>query len=108
MDRVAAGPGDAGRLGAGHRHRCHRPDLPLHLGPEHAFDTAEFSILLLVSTGVGIVAGEYLLALLADRFGRKRMLLAYLIIPGALLPVLLLERFGIDQRPESLEAVSGV
>src|SRR5215471_7830260 len=48
---------------------------PFIWGPEHAFDTARFSVLLLVSTGVGIVAGEYLFALLADRFGRKRMLL---------------------------------
>jgi MFS family permease len=49
---------------------------PFVWGPRHAFGTAAFSILLLVSTGVGIVAGEYLFALLADRFGRRRMLLA--------------------------------
>ena len=49
---------------------------PFIWGPRHAFDTAAFSILLLVSTGVGIVIGEYLFALLADRFGRRRMLLA--------------------------------
>ena len=49
---------------------------PFIWGPRHAFDTAAFSILLLVSTGVGIVAGEYFFALLSDRFGRRRTLLA--------------------------------
>lgn len=49
---------------------------PFIWGPRHAFDTAAFSILLLVSTGAGIVAGEYLFALLSDRFGRRRTLLA--------------------------------
>jgi MFS family permease len=44
--------------------------------PRHAFDTAAFSVLLLVSTGAGIVAGEYFFALLSDRFGRRRTLLA--------------------------------
>src|SRR5215469_2974330 len=48
---------------------------PFVWGPEHAFGTAQFSVLLLVSTGAGIVAGEYLFALAADRFGRKRTLL---------------------------------
>jgi hypothetical protein len=32
---------------------------PFIWAPRHAFDTAAFSVLLLVSTGVGIVAGEY-------------------------------------------------
>jgi MFS family permease len=32
----------------------------------------------------------------------------YVIIPGALLPALLLVRFGMDQRGASLEAVTGV
>jgi len=49
---------------------------PFIWGPEHAFDTAQFSLLLVISTGVGIVAGEYLFGPLADRFGRKPMLLA--------------------------------
>ena len=49
---------------------------PFVWGPRHAFDTAAFSILLLVSTGAGIVAGEYLFALLSDRFGRRPTLLA--------------------------------
>jgi MFS family permease len=49
---------------------------PFVWGPRHAFGTSAFSILLLVSTGVGIVIGEYLFALLADRFGRRRTFLA--------------------------------
>ena len=48
---------------------------PFVWGPEHAFDTAEFALLLVISTGVGVVAGEYLFAVLADRFGRRRILL---------------------------------
>ena len=48
---------------------------PFIWGPQHAFDTAQFSLLLVFSTGVGVVAGEYLFALLSDRFGRRRILL---------------------------------
>jgi MFS family permease len=62
-------------LGFRRRYRRHRGAyLPIRLGTRHAFDTAAFSILLLVSTGAGIVAGEYLFALLSDRFGRRRAL----------------------------------
>lgn len=49
---------------------------PFIWGPEHAFDTARFSVLLLVSTGLGIVVGEYVFAVLSDRLGRRRILLA--------------------------------
>ncbi len=49
---------------------------PFVWGPRHAFGTAAFSFLLLISTGVGVVAGEYLFALLSDRFGRRPTLLA--------------------------------
>lgn len=48
---------------------------PFIWGPQHAFDTARFSLLLVISTGLGIVAGEYVFALLSDRFGRRRILL---------------------------------
>jgi len=48
---------------------------PFVWGPRHAFGTAAFSFLLLISTGVAIVVGEYLFALLADRFGRRPTLL---------------------------------
>lgn len=48
---------------------------PFIWGPQHAFDTAKFSLLLVISTGLGIVVGEYVFAVLSDRFGRKRVLL---------------------------------
>src|SRR5215831_6353665 len=48
---------------------------PFIWGPQHAFDTARFSLLLVISTGVGIVAGEYVFAVLSDRFGRRRILM---------------------------------
>ncbi|HEX2646412.1 MAG TPA: MFS transporter, partial [Candidatus Dormibacteraeota bacterium] len=48
---------------------------PFIWGPQGAFDTAHFSLLLVISTGLGIVAGEYLFAWLSDRFGRRRILL---------------------------------
>ena len=42
---------------------------PFIWGPEHAFDTARFSVLLLISTGGGIVVGEYVFAVLSDLVG---------------------------------------
>jgi MFS transporter, putative metabolite:H+ symporter len=48
---------------------------PFVWGPQHAFDTAHFSLLLVISTGVGIVVGEYFFALISDRFGRRRTLI---------------------------------
>src|SRR5215472_8077870 len=55
---------------------------PFIWGPQHAFDTAQFSLLLVISTGLGIVAGEYVFALLSDRFGRKRILLIAAAVIG--------------------------
>ena len=48
---------------------------PFVWGPQHAFDTARFSLLLVISTGFGVVVGEYVFAILSDRFGRRRILL---------------------------------
>ena len=48
---------------------------PFIWGPQHAFDTAKFSLLLVISTGLGIVVGEYVFAVLSDRLGRRRILL---------------------------------
>ena len=48
---------------------------PFVWGPHHAFSITQFSLLLVISTGAGIVLGEYVFALLSDRFGRKRILL---------------------------------
>jgi MFS family permease len=55
---------------------------PFVWGPRHAFDTTRFSVLLVVSTGLGIVAGEYLFAALADRFGRRNILVAAALVCG--------------------------
>lgn len=48
---------------------------PFVWGPRHAFGIAQFSLMLVVSTGAGIVLGEYVFALLSDRFGRRRILM---------------------------------
>ena len=48
---------------------------PFIWGPQHAFDLGRFSLLLVISTGVGIVVGEYVFALISDLFGRRRTLL---------------------------------
>ena len=48
---------------------------PFVWAPRHAFSLAQFSILLVISTGAAIVFGEYVFALMSDRFGRKPTLL---------------------------------
>jgi MFS family permease len=48
---------------------------PFVWGPQHAFGLAQFSLLLVISTGAGIVIGEFVFALLSDRFGRRRILM---------------------------------
>jgi len=48
---------------------------PFIWGPQHAFDTARFSLLLVVSTGGGIVVGEYVFGVLSDLIGRRRTML---------------------------------
>ena len=48
---------------------------PFVWAPRHAFSIAQFSLLLVISTGAGIVLGEYVFAVLSDRFGRRRILL---------------------------------
>lgn len=55
---------------------------PFVWGPRHAFDTTRFSVLLVVSTGLGIVVGEYVFAALADQFGRRRILLIAAAVCG--------------------------
>ncbi len=69
---------------------------PFVWGPRHAFSTAAFSFLLLISTGVGIVIGEYLFALLADRFGRRPTLMAAAATCGlGTLPAAFVDDFGL-------------
>ncbi len=55
---------------------------PFVWGPHHAFGIAQFSLLLVVSTGAGIVVGEYVFALLSDRFGRRRILMIAAVASG--------------------------
>jgi MFS family permease len=43
--------------------------------PKHAFGMTEFSLLLAMQFGVGILVGEYLIGLVADRWGRRIALL---------------------------------
>ena len=43
--------------------------------PRHAFGMTEFSLLLAMQFGVGILVGEYLIGLVADRWGRRVALL---------------------------------
>ena len=72
---------------------------PFTWGPRHAFGETALSILLAMQFGVGILIGEYLIGIAADRWGRKRALLlstlamALLFWPTALtnnFPLLLL------------------
>ncbi len=67
---------------------------PFVWGPNHAFDTTRFSVLLVVSTGLGVVAGEYVFAALADQFGRRRISLIAAAVCGlATLPAALTDNF---------------
>ena len=43
--------------------------------PQHAFGMTAFSLLLAMQFGVGILIGEYLIGLVADRWGRRLALL---------------------------------
>jgi MFS transporter, putative metabolite:H+ symporter len=77
---------------------------PFVWGPEHAFGLVALSILLAVGNGAGILIGEYLIGIVADRWGRRAALLlsslaiALLLWPTALTnnyPLLLLF-FGLS------------
>lgn len=63
---------------------------PFVWGPEHAFGLGALSILLAVGNGAGILIGEYLIGIVADRWGRRTALLlsslaiALLLWPTAL------------------------
>ena len=77
---------------------------PFVWGPEHAFGLGALAILLAVGNGAGILIGEYLMGIVADRWGRRTALLfsslaiAFLLWPTALTnnyPLLLLF-FGLS------------
>ncbi len=48
---------------------------PFVWGPRHSFGTGALSVMLAVQFGVGILIGEYLIGMVADRWGRRTALL---------------------------------
>ncbi len=69
---------------------------PFIWGPEHAFGLGALSVLLAVGNGVGILAGEYLIGVVADRWGRRTALLLSSLTYALLLwPTALTNDFGL-------------
>ncbi len=69
---------------------------PFTWGPKHAFGLGAFSLLLAVQFGVGILVGEYLIGIVADRWGRRNALLvSSLAIALLLWPTALTDDFGL-------------
>jgi MFS family permease len=67
---------------------------PFVWGPRHAFGLTALSVLLAVGNGVGILLGEYIIGLAADRWGRRAALLLSSLILGLLLwPTALTDNF---------------
>lgn len=68
---------------------------PFTWGPEKAFGLGAFSLLLAVQFGVGILVGEYLIGMVADRWGRRNaLLISSLVIALLLWPTALTNNFG--------------
>ncbi len=69
---------------------------PFTWGPQHAFGTTAFSVLLAIQFGVGILIGEYLIGIVADRWGRRTaLLLSSLAMALLLWPTALTNNFGV-------------
>lgn len=69
---------------------------PFIWGPKHSFGTGAFSVLLAVQFGVGILVGEYLLGIAADRWGRRTaLLLSSFAVALPLWPTGLTDDFGL-------------
>jgi MFS family permease len=67
---------------------------PFIWGPRHAFGLAALSVLLAVGNGVGILLGEYVIGVAADRWGRRAaLLLSALILALLLWPTALTDNF---------------
>jgi putative MFS transporter len=67
---------------------------PFVWGPHHAFGLGALSVLLAIGNGVGILAGEYLIGIVADRWGRRVALLLSCLSLGLLLwPTALTDNF---------------
>ncbi|HEX3573955.1 MAG TPA: MFS transporter [Rhodopila sp.] len=64
--------------------------------PRHAFGMTAFSVLLAMQFGVGILVGEYLIGMVADRWGRRTALLASTLAIGLLMwPTALTDNFTL-------------
>ena len=69
---------------------------PFVWAPRHSFGTGAFSLLLAVQFGVGILVGEYLIGIAADRWGRRNaLLLSSLAVALPLWPTALTDNFGL-------------
>jgi MFS family permease len=67
---------------------------PFIWGPRHAFGLAALSVLLAVGNGVGILLGEYIIGMAADRWGRRTaLLLSSLTLSLLLWPTALTDNF---------------
>jgi putative MFS transporter len=64
--------------------------------PHHAFGMGAFSVLLAMQFGVGILVGEYLIGMVADRWGRRTALLVSTLTIALLMwPTALTENFAL-------------
>jgi putative MFS transporter len=64
--------------------------------PQHAFGATAFSVLLAMQFGVGILVGEYLIGMVADRWGRRTALLVSTLTIALLMwPTILTNNFPI-------------
>jgi MFS family permease len=69
---------------------------PFIWGPQHSFGGGAFSVLLAVQFGVGILIGEYLIGIAADRWGRRNaLLLSSLAVALPLWPTALTDEFDL-------------
>ena len=69
---------------------------PFIWGPRHSFGAGAFSLLLAVQFGLGILVGEYLIGIVADRWGRRRaLLLSSLAVALPLWPTALTDNFPL-------------
>jgi MFS family permease len=69
---------------------------PFVWGPKHSFGLGAFSLLLAMQFGVGILVGEYLIGIVADRWGRRNaLLLSSLAVALPLWPIALTDNFGL-------------
>ena len=69
---------------------------PFTWGPRHAFGETALSILLAMQFGVGILVGEYLIGIAADKWGRKRALLLSTLLMALLFwPTALTDSFAL-------------